>query len=54
VELVRLKRPKATYSPSYVDCRPKTNAAIFWDMGHNKGRLCNGGIRAREGNQKLE
>jgi hypothetical protein len=27
-----------------VDCRPKTNAAIFWDTGHTKGRLCKGGI----------
>jgi hypothetical protein len=34
VKLVRLRRPKATYSPSYADYRPKTNAAVLWDMGH--------------------
>jgi hypothetical protein len=31
---VRLKKPKITCSPSYVDYRPKTNAVIFLDMGH--------------------
>jgi hypothetical protein len=31
-------------SPSYVDCRPKTNAVILWDIGHTKGRLWKGGI----------
>jgi hypothetical protein len=40
VKLARLKRPKVTCSSSYVDCRPKTNAAILWDMHHTKGRLC--------------
>jgi hypothetical protein len=45
---LRFRRPKATCSPAYVDCRPKTNAVILWDTGHTKGRL------AREGNQKLE
>jgi hypothetical protein len=25
-------------SPSYADCRPKTNAAILWDMDHTKGK----------------
>jgi hypothetical protein len=44
VRLARLRRPKATYSPSYVDFRPKTNVAVLWDMGHNKGRPCTGGI----------
>jgi hypothetical protein len=38
VKLVRLRRPKAACSPSYADYRPKTNAAILWDMGHTKGR----------------
>jgi hypothetical protein len=38
VKLVRLRRPKVTYSPSCVDYRPKTNAAILLDMGHTKGR----------------
>jgi hypothetical protein len=44
VKLVRLRRIKAACSPSYVDYKPKTNAAIYWDMGHTKGRLCMGGI----------
>jgi hypothetical protein len=43
--LARLTRPKAACSPSYVDCRTKTNAAILWDTGHTKGRLCKGRIR---------
>jgi hypothetical protein len=34
VKLVRLRRPKIAYSPSYVDYRPKTNAVILLDMGH--------------------
>jgi hypothetical protein len=41
---VRLRRPKAPCSPSYVDYRPKTNTAILWDKGHSKGRVCKGGI----------
>jgi hypothetical protein len=44
VKLARLRSPKATCSPSYADCRLKTNAAILWDMGHTKGRLCKGQI----------
>jgi hypothetical protein len=44
VKLARLRRPKAACSPSFVDCRPKTNAAILWDTGHTEGRLCKGGI----------
>jgi hypothetical protein len=34
VKLARLRRPKITYSPSYVDDRPKPNAVILLDMGH--------------------
>jgi hypothetical protein len=34
VKLVRLRRLKAACSSSYVDYRPKTNAAILWDTGH--------------------
>jgi hypothetical protein len=30
----RLRRPKITCSPSYVDNRPKTNAVILLDIGH--------------------
>jgi hypothetical protein len=44
VKLARLRRPKATCSPSYADNKPKTNAVILWDMGHTKGRLCKEGI----------
>jgi hypothetical protein len=44
VKLARLRRSKATCSPSYADCRPKTNAAILWNMGHTNRRLCKGGI----------
>jgi hypothetical protein len=28
--------------------RPKTNAAILWDMGHTSGRLYMGGIGQRK------
>jgi hypothetical protein len=34
LKLVRLRRSKITYSPSYADYRPKTNAVILLDMGH--------------------
>jgi hypothetical protein len=40
---VRLTRPKAACS-SHADYRPKTNAAILWDMVHTKGRLHTGKI----------
>jgi hypothetical protein len=48
VKLARLRRPKATCFPSYVDYRPKTNAVILWDMIHAKGRSRLGGIRKGE------
>jgi hypothetical protein len=44
VKLAKLRRPKAACSPSYADFRPKTNAAIFWETCHTKGRLCKEGI----------
>jgi hypothetical protein len=44
VKLARFRSPKATCSPSYADYRPKTNAAILWDMGHTKGTLHMGRI----------
>jgi hypothetical protein len=44
MKLVRLRRPKATCSPSYADYRPTTNAAILLDTGHTKGKLCKGKI----------
>jgi hypothetical protein len=54
VKLVRLRKPKAACSPSYVDYRPKTNAAILWDMmGHTKGKLCKGGIEKGKETQNL-
>jgi hypothetical protein len=34
VKLARLRRPKITYSPSYVDYRPETNAVILLDMSY--------------------
>jgi hypothetical protein len=40
LKLARLRRPKAACSPSYADCRIKTNAAVLWDTGHTKERLC--------------
>jgi hypothetical protein len=52
-EVSQTQKAKATHSPSYADYRPKTNAAILWDTGHIKGKLCTGG-KTREGNQKLE
>jgi hypothetical protein len=36
---VRLRRPKVTCSPSYVDYRPKTKAVILLDMVHAQDRL---------------
>jgi hypothetical protein len=44
VKLIRLRRPKTTYSLSYVNYKPKTNAAILWDAGHTKRKLPTGGI----------
>jgi hypothetical protein len=46
--VARFRRPKAAFSPSYVDCRPKTNATILWNTGHTNGRLCKGGIEQGE------
>jgi hypothetical protein len=40
LKLARLKRPKITCSPSYVDYRPKTNAEILLDMGHTLKGKC--------------
>jgi hypothetical protein len=33
-KLARLRRPKITCSPSYVNYRPKTNVVVLLDMGH--------------------
>jgi hypothetical protein len=43
-EVSQAQRPKIACSPSYVDYRPKTNAAVLWDTGHTKGRPRTGGI----------
>jgi hypothetical protein len=45
VKLARLRKPKATCSPSYADYRPKTNAGTLWDTGHSKWMPLMGGIR---------
>jgi hypothetical protein len=34
VKLVRLRRPKISCSPSYVDYRPKINEVVLLDVGH--------------------
>jgi hypothetical protein len=44
VKLIRLRKPKATCSPSYADYRPKINAAVLCDMGHTKEKPCTEGI----------
>jgi hypothetical protein len=38
--LTRLRRPKISCFPSYVDYRPKTNAVILLDMGHTLRGEC--------------
>jgi hypothetical protein len=53
VKLARLRRPKVACSPSYVQYRLNTNAAILWDMGHTKGRLHLGGIRQEKETKNL-
>jgi hypothetical protein len=46
MKLARLTKTKIACFPSYVDYRPKTNAAILLDMGHTlRGKMCMGGIR---------
>jgi hypothetical protein len=50
---VKLRRPKVTCSPSYVDYRPRTNSAKSLDMSHIKGRLCMGGKGQWKENKNL-
>jgi hypothetical protein len=38
--LHRLRRPKTTFSPSYVDYKPKTTAVILLDMSHTLKGEC--------------
>jgi hypothetical protein len=35
---------KIVYSPSYVDFKSQTNAAMLLDLGHIKGRAHTGGM----------
>jgi hypothetical protein len=53
MKLARFRRSKASCSPSYADCRRKTNAAILWNMGHPKGRLHKGEIGQRKETKNL-
>jgi hypothetical protein len=53
VKFFRLRRRKATCSLSYVDYRPKTNAAIFWDSVESKEISCTGGIEQGQETKNL-
>jgi hypothetical protein len=53
MNLAKLRMPKAACCPSYVDCRLKTNAAILWNIGHTKDRLCKGGIKQEKETQNM-
>jgi hypothetical protein len=53
VKLARLRRLKIKCSSSYVDYRPKTNAAILLDMGHTLRGEHTQRNRERKGNLKL-
>jgi hypothetical protein len=50
---VRLRKPKAACSLSYVDYGPKTKPAILWDTGHSKGRSPTGRIGKGKETKKL-
>jgi hypothetical protein len=39
-KLIRLRKPKISCFPSYVDYRPNTNAVILLDMGHTLREEC--------------
>jgi hypothetical protein len=52
VKLFRLSGQKIPCSPSFVDYRPKTNAAILLDMGHTKEKPYTGGIG--QGKEKIK
>jgi hypothetical protein len=43
-EVSQTQEAKNHMFSSYADYRPKTNAAILWNMGHSRGRPCMGGI----------
>jgi hypothetical protein len=48
LKLARLRRPKIICSPSYVDCRPKRNAVILFDMGNMLREIAYRRTRERE------
>jgi hypothetical protein len=50
----RLRRPKITYSSSYVDYRPEATAEILLDVGHTLRGDCAWENKEREGNLKLD
>jgi hypothetical protein len=52
-EVSQAQKAKVTCSPSNVNYRPKTNAAIRWNTGHTKGKLHMGGIREGKETKKL-
>jgi hypothetical protein len=43
-EVSQVQKAKSCMFSLISDYRPKTNAAILWDTGHTKRRLCKGGI----------
>jgi hypothetical protein len=43
-EVSQAQKTKVSFSSSYEDYQPKTNAAILWDTGHTKGRPQTGAI----------
>jgi hypothetical protein len=47
-EVSQAQKAKTTCSPTYVHCKPKTNAAILRDLAQNKERLHMGGIQGKE------
>jgi hypothetical protein len=53
VKVVRVRWPKAACSSLYAHFRPKTNAAILWDMVHTKGRPCTGEIQTGKETKNL-
>jgi hypothetical protein len=53
-QVIRLRGPKITCSPSYTDYRPETNAVILLDMVTHQGENMPGRNRKWEGHLKLE
>jgi hypothetical protein len=52
-EVSQAQKAKNHMLSSYTDYRPKTNAAISWDIGHTKGRTHTGGIGKGKENKNL-